>query len=86
MTRPGDTVEHEGVTVIGSTDLAGSVAVDASQMYARNLAAFITRISDDDGNLVCDFDDEIVAETCITHDGSVTHPVARRALGLEGQT
>ena len=71
------------VLVMGPTDLAGRVAVDASQMYARNLAAFIDGITDDDANLAVDFDDEIVSEACITHDGHVTHPVTRRALNLD---
>jgi NAD(P) transhydrogenase subunit alpha len=83
LTRPGETHEYKGVQIIGATDLAGRVAIDASQMYARNLAALIARISDDDANPVYDFDDEIIAGTCITHDGHVTHPVTRRALGLD---
>ncbi len=83
LTHPGEDVDHGGVLVMGPTDLAGRVAVDASEMYSRNLAAFLERIVDDDGALSLDFDDEIVAESCVTHDGRVTHPVARRALGLE---
>lgn len=84
VTRPGETIDHGGVTVIGPTDLAGRVAVDASQMYARNVMALIGRITDDEGNLVLDFDDEIVSGACITHDRHVVHPVTRRSLGLEG--
>ena len=83
VTRPGEDVVHENVLVMGPTDLASRVAVDASQMYARNLVAFLDRITDDEGNTSFDFDDEIVVETCITHDGEVTHPVTRRALDLE---
>jgi NAD(P) transhydrogenase subunit alpha len=83
LTRPGEEFRHAGVLVIGPTDLASRVAVDASEMYARNVTAFIARITGDDGQLVFDFDDEIVAEPCITHDGHVTHPVARRAHEAE---
>ena len=83
LTRPGDSVIHNGVLIIGHTDLAGRVAIEASQMYARNLAAFLSRLSDDEGGLVFDFDDEIISEACITHQGRVTHPVVRRSLGLE---
>ena len=84
LTRPGETIEHHGVKVMGPTDLAGRVAVDASQMYARNLTSFMGRLTDDEGNPSFDFEDEIVAGACITHDGHVTHPVTRRALGLDG--
>lgn len=83
LTRPGETVVHNGVSIIGPTDLPGRVAHDASSMYARNLAAFLGRITGDDGEVVFDFDDQIVSEACITHDGRVTHPVVRRAMGLE---
>jgi NAD(P) transhydrogenase subunit alpha len=85
LTRPGETVEHNGVSIIGPTDLPSRVAYDASQMYARNLASFISRITDEDGGRVFDFDNQIVSEACITHDGRVTHPVVRRAMGLEGE-
>jgi NAD(P) transhydrogenase subunit alpha len=83
VTRPGETINYKGVLVIGPTDLPGRVAVDASHMYARNLTAFIGRLTDENGDLVIDFDDNIVTGACITHDGRVTHPVARRALGLD---
>jgi len=83
LTRPGETVDVDGVKVIGPTDLPGRVAHDASQMYARNLASFVARITDEDGQRVYDFENEIVSEACITHDGRVTHSVVRRSMGLE---
>jgi NAD(P) transhydrogenase subunit alpha len=86
LTRPGQTISHNGVTIAGPTDLAGRVAVDASQMYAHNVSAFLARLTNDEGNLDLDFDDEIISEACITHDGRVLHPVVRRSLGLEAQS
>lgn len=83
LTRPGEEVRHCGVRIIGPTDLAGRVAVEASEMYARNLAAFVERLTTDGARLAFDFDDEIVAEPCITHDGEIVDPVARRALRAE---
>lgn len=82
VTRPGETVVHEGVMVIGPIDLPSRVAHDASQMYARNIASFLGRITGEDGRPRLDFEDQIVSEACITHDGKVTHPVVRRAMGL----
>jgi len=86
LTRPGETIVHQGVTIIGPTDLPSRVAVDASHMYARNVAAFLGRITAEDGSIAFDWDDQIVKEACITFDGHVTHPVTRRQLGLERQT
>lgn len=86
LTRPGATVDVDGVTIIGPTDLPGRVAYDASQMYARNLASFISQITGEEGQRVFDFENQIVSEASITHDGRVTHPVVRRAMGLEAES
>lgn len=83
LTKPGETVIHRGVSIIGPTDLPSRVAIDASQMYSRNLASFLGRITNEEGNLSFDWSDQIVSEACITHEGRVTHPVVRRTLGLE---
>lgn len=84
LTRADEEVRHAGVLVLGPTDLASRVAVDASEMYARNLAAFVERLTGGDGQLAVDLDDEILAGACITHDGAVRHPATRRAPGQEG--
>lgn len=86
VTQPGKTIVHQGVSVIGPTDLPSRVAHDASQMYSRNVASFLGQITDDEGGLHVDFDNMIVSEACVTHGGRVTHPVVRRNLGLETST
>ena len=85
VTEPGKTVSHKGVTVIGPLDLPGRVAVDASQMYARNIVTFLDRMTDDEARLAPDFDDEVISEACITHSGRVVHPVVRRIHHLDEQ-
>lgn len=69
-TVPGKTVVVDGVTVIGELNLPSTMPVHASQMYARNVLSFLMNMLKD-GELVLDFEDEIVRETCITHDGRV---------------
>lgn len=83
LTSPGQTVEHNGVRIMGPLDLPARVAVDASQMYSRNVVALLGRISEE-GKLTLDFDDEIVAGSCITHEGEVVHPGVREAMGMGG--
>jgi len=61
-TRPGETVEHAGVTVAGPLGLASSGAVHASEMYARNVYNFASLLLQD-GELVVDEADELVAKT-----------------------
>ena len=86
LTRPGEIVDHRGVKIIGPTDLPARVAYDASQMYARNLASFLGQISDDDGALVLDFENEIVSGACITHDGEIVNQSVKDALGQEEES
>ena len=83
LSRSGETVEHDGVLILGPDDLPSRVAHDSSQMYARNLSALLALLVAEDGSLVVDLDNEIVDGTCITHAGEVVHPVVRRALNLE---
>jgi NAD(P) transhydrogenase subunit alpha len=86
LTRPGQTIVHKGVTIIGPTDLPSRVAHDASQMYARNVASFLGRISDEEGSITIDMEDPIISGAAITHDGRITHPVVRRRKGLEADS
>lgn len=81
LTRPGSTIEHGGVRIIGDTDLASRVAGHASSMYARNAAAFVELVVDEDGKLAPDWEDDIVAAMCVTRDGKVVHPGVRERLG-----
>lgn len=74
-TQPGSTVEVGGVTIVGDTDLISRVARDASAMLARNVAAFIELVTGDDGSFVANFDDDIVAESCVARDGTLVHPL-----------
>ncbi|MGA1074515.1 MAG: NAD(P) transhydrogenase subunit alpha [Ilumatobacteraceae bacterium] len=74
-TEPGRTIQVEGVTVIGDLDLVGRVARDASAMYARNVAAFVDLVTADDGSFHTDWDDDIVAGSCVARDGVVVHPL-----------
>jgi H+-translocating NAD(P) transhydrogenase subunit alpha len=63
-----------GVTIMGPANLPSDIAVDASQLYAKNLLAFLALIIDKDKNLKIDTADEIVKATLLTRDGAVVHP------------
>ena len=81
LTRPGETVEAGGVSVIGPLNLPGSIPYHASQMYAKNIATFVKYLIKD-GQLALDREDEIVRETLVTHAGDVVHPRVRELMGL----
>lgn len=81
LTRPGETVSENGVLILGPLNLASAVPYHASQMYARNLAAFVRHLLKD-GSIAMQLEDEITRETLITMNGEVVHPRVREALGL----
>jgi NAD(P) transhydrogenase subunit alpha len=74
LTQPDRTVDHRGVRIIGDTHLVSRVARDASQMLARNVAAFVDLVTGEDGSLDPDWSDDIVSSSCVARDGRMTHP------------
>src|SRR5438034_2693299 len=70
LTEPGAEIVRNGVSILGPLNLPSTLPFDASQMYARNLAAFLGHVVQD-GRLRLDFEDQIIRDTCVTHAGEV---------------
>jgi len=81
LTKAAETVVEHGVTIIGTFNLASSVPYHASQMYARNLSAFLLHLVRD-GRLQLNLEDEIVRETLLTKDGEVFNARVREFFSL----
>jgi NAD(P) transhydrogenase subunit alpha len=81
LTRPGEIVVEHGVTIIGWFNLASTVPYHASQMYARNVSAFLLHLVKD-GQLQLNMEDEIVRETMLTHGGEVVNARVREFFSL----
>jgi NAD(P) transhydrogenase subunit alpha len=76
------TADGQGhVTLVGLKDAPSAMASDASRLYAKNVANLLALMIRD-GTLVLDFSDEVVAGTCLTHDGEVRHAPTAEALAL----
>ncbi len=74
-TVPGQTVEVGGVKIVGAVNLAASVPVNASSLYAKNLYAFLELFFDKkDKSLQINWDDEIIKGTLVARDGQIVHP------------
>jgi NAD(P) transhydrogenase subunit alpha len=80
LTRVGETVNHNGVSIIGPVNLPASLGFNASEMYARNLLNFL-KPALDKGELKIDWTDEVFAQACLTHDGVVKHEPTLKSLG-----
>jgi NAD(P) transhydrogenase subunit alpha len=81
LTHPGETVEHGGVMILGPLNLASTLPHHASQMYAKNISAFLLNLVKK-GELQINLDDEIIRDTLVARDGEVKHPLIRERLGL----
>ncbi|MBV8052294.1 MAG: Re/Si-specific NAD(P)(+) transhydrogenase subunit alpha [Acidobacteriaceae bacterium] len=81
LTRAGEVVNAHGITIIGRINLASQVPYHASQMYARNLTAFLTYLAKD-GQLQLNANDEIVRETLLTRDGEIVNARVREFFKL----
>jgi len=81
LTRPGEIVVEHGVTIIGWFNLASTVPYHASQMYARNVTAFLQHLVKD-GKLQLNTDDEIIRETMLTRGGEVVNARVREFFSL----
>jgi len=73
LTKPGETVAAGGVTVAGPLNLPSQLPYHASQMYARNVDAFVRLLLDPQGALLTDYSDEILAASLLTRAGAVAH-------------
>ena len=79
--KPGETVEENGVKVIGPANLPSQMAQDASALYAKNLQNLIDLLVDEEGNLQLDTDDEVVVGCRLTKDGEIVNERAKEAAG-----
>jgi len=81
LTRAGEIVVEHGVTICGILNLASTVPYHASQMYARNLSAFLLHLFKD-GALGLNLDDPIVTETLLTRSGELVNARVREFCSL----
>ena len=79
LTRPGETVEHGAVKILGPLNLPSALAFHASEMYARNVLNFLKPALGRDG-LAIDWQDEVFAGACLTHDGAIRHEPTRKLV------
>ena len=71
LTEPGEEVVHDGVTIVGLTNLPSTVPVHASQLYSRSVQALVNHLAPD-GELTLDLEDEITAGACVTREAVAT--------------
>ena len=83
LTKKDETIIHERVRIIGNSNFPSKMPVDASKMLGKNFTNFLDLMIDKEGNLRLDFDDEIIAGTCITRDGEIQNERVKEIISFE---
>ena len=81
LTKPGQTIEHDGVIIMAPLNLPATVPVHASQLYSRNISSLLGLLVEK-GELKIDRNDEIIKGACVVFEGTDIHPRVAAALGL----
>lgn len=71
MTQNNQTINYNGVTIIGDSNLAAQMPVNASSLFSRNILNFIKHLTNKDGQFKFDLEDQITASALIVHQGTV---------------
>jgi H+-translocating NAD(P) transhydrogenase subunit alpha len=71
FTKNNETVRYNGVTIVGNSNLPATMPSDASKLYGKNILNFLQLITNKEGQINLNWDDDLVKGSCITHDGEV---------------
>jgi len=82
LTKKDKIIEHQQITIDGTSNLPGSMPVHASELYAKNVAAFLTYMVKD-GKLNINMEDEIISGAIYTHNGNITHKPTKELIDKE---
>ena len=79
LTQKDQVIEYNGVTIDGTSNIPGTLPIHASELYAKNITAFLTYMVKD-GELNLDLEDEIISGAMFTHRGEITHEPTQEAM------
>lgn len=80
LTENNKTHTHQQVKIIGNSHYPSEMPVDSSKMFGKNLLTFIKLLINEKGELLLNFEDELVKGTCITHDNAVVHMRVKESI------
>lgn len=80
FTKNNQTISHNGVTIVGNSNLPATMPSDASKLYGKNMLNFLQLITTKEGTLNLNWDDNLVKGSCIVHNGEVVHEKVKAAV------
>jgi NAD(P) transhydrogenase subunit alpha len=83
LTKPGEIIRHNGVTIDGTLNLPAQVPYHASQMLSKNISKLLTEIIDD-GKIKFDLENDIIKGCLVTHEQNIIHEMTKKII--EGNT
>jgi H+-translocating NAD(P) transhydrogenase subunit alpha len=86
LTRNNETVQHNGVTIVGNSFLAASMPYDASKLYGKNVFNFLSLLISKENALTIDSNDDLVKGACITYNGELVNERMKPLLTAEAAT
>ena len=79
LTQKDEIITHNHVTIDGTSNIPGTMPVHASELYSKNITAFLTYMVKD-GEINLDLEDEIISGAMFTHKGEITHKATQEAM------
>ncbi len=73
LTKNDEIIHHNGVTIVGNSSLQSTMPSDASKLYGKNVLNFLQLITNKEGQLHLNWEDDLVKGSCIVHGGQVVH-------------
>ena len=79
LTKPGEIISHDGVTIDGQLNLPSQVPYHASQMLSKNISKLLTEITEE-GKMKFDMENEIIKGCLVTHEGNIIHEMTKNII------
>lgn len=80
VTKNNETIVHNGVSIVGNSNLQATLPSDASKLYGKNILNFLQLIITKEATINLNWDDDLVKGSCITHGGEVVHERVKQPL------
>src|SRR5690625_7393729 len=80
LTQAGEVITVDGVKIVGLLNLPGMLAFHASKLYSKNVLSLLSLLIKEE-KPVFDFEDEIILNTTVTHDGEIISPFVKEKIG-----
>ena len=80
FTKNNETIVHNGVTIVGNSNLQASMPSDASKLYGKNILNFLGLITTKEGAVNLNWEDDLVKGSCVAHNGEIVNEKVKQTI------